>query len=40
MGLYQFDVQVPQVAAGDTVPLTFTLGDGAGTQTLAIAIGN
>ena len=40
MGLYQFDVQVPDVAAGDAVPLTFTLGGTAGTQTLAIAIGN
>jgi uncharacterized protein (TIGR03437 family) len=40
MGLYQFDVQVPQVAASDAVPLTFTLGSNAGTQTLAIAIGN
>jgi len=40
MGLYQFDVQVPEVGAGDAVPLTFTLGGSAGAQTLAIAIGN
>ncbi len=40
MGLYQFDVQVPNVAPGDAVPLTFTLGGNAGTQSLAIAIGN
>jgi len=40
MGLYQFDVVVPNVAAGDAVPLTFTLGGASGTQTLAIAIGN
>ena len=40
MGLYQFDVVVPEVAAGDAVPLTFALGSVPGTQTLAIAIGN
>jgi len=42
MGLYQFNVVVPNVAGGDAVPLTFTLGTppAAGTQTLAIAIGN
>ncbi|HUO31225.1 MAG TPA: hypothetical protein VMU80_18520 [Bryobacteraceae bacterium] len=40
MGLYQFDVQVPNVPAGDTVPVTFTLNGVSGTQTLAISIGN
>jgi uncharacterized protein (TIGR03437 family) len=40
MGLYQFDLVVPNVAASDTAPVTFTLGGVAGTQTLAIAIGN
>jgi uncharacterized protein (TIGR03437 family) len=40
MGLYQFNVVVPDVAAGDAVPLTFTLNGVSGTQTLAIAIGS
>jgi uncharacterized protein (TIGR03437 family) len=40
MGLYQFDVVVPNVTASDTLPLTFTLGGASGTQTLAIAVGN
>jgi uncharacterized protein (TIGR03437 family) len=40
MGLYQFNVVVPTVAASDTVPLTFSVGGVSGTQTLAIAIGN
>ena len=39
-GLYQFNVTVPNVGTGDAVPLTFTLGGVAGTQTLYIAIGN
>src|ERR1019366_8835043 len=34
VGLYQFNVVVPNVAASDTVPLTFTLAGVAGTQTL------
>ena len=38
VGLYQFNVTVPNVAASDTVPLTFTLGGVAGTQTLYIAV--
>jgi uncharacterized protein (TIGR03437 family) len=40
MGLYQFNVVVPTVAASDTVPLTFTLNGLSGTQALSIAIGN
>ncbi|MEO8592102.1 MAG: IPT/TIG domain-containing protein [Candidatus Solibacter sp.] len=40
LGLYQFNVIVPNVAAGDAVPLTFTLGGSAGTQKLVIAISN
>ncbi len=40
MGLYQFNVTVPQIAPSDSVPLTFSLGGTAGAQTLAIAIGN
>lgn len=38
VGLYQFDVVVPNVSSGDAVPLTFTLGGTAGTQTLYTAI--
>lgn len=40
VGLYQFNVVVPNVAASDTVPLTFSVGSTAGTQSLVIAIGN
>ena len=40
MGLYQFNVVVPAVAASDTAPLTFTLGGVSDTQTLSIAISN
>ena len=40
VGLYQFNVVVPNVAPSDTVPLTFTLGGVAGTQTLYIALQN
>ena len=40
MGLYQFNVVVPKVPAGDSVPLTFTLNGVSGTQTLAIAVGS
>ena len=40
LGLYQFDVVVPKVAASDTVPFSFSLGGTSGTQTLLIAIGN
>jgi uncharacterized protein (TIGR03437 family) len=40
VGLYQFNVVVPNVAASDTVPVTFTLSGTAGTQTLYIAVGN
>ena len=40
VGLYQFNVVVPNEAASDTVPLTFTLGGVAGTQTLYIAVQN
>jgi len=38
VGLYQFNVTVPNVAGSDTVPVTFTLGGVAGTQTLYISI--
>jgi len=40
LGLYQFNVVVPNVPASDTVPFTFSLGGNAGTQTLLIAIAN
>jgi uncharacterized protein (TIGR03437 family) len=38
LGLYQFNVQVPNVAASDTVPVTFSLSGTTGTQKLIIAI--
>jgi uncharacterized protein (TIGR03437 family) len=38
LGLYQFDLVVPQVAASDSVPVTFSLGGTAGTQTLYLAV--
>ena len=41
LGLYQFNVVVPNVAASDTVPLTFSLGGTPGTQTtMLISISN
>jgi uncharacterized protein (TIGR03437 family) len=39
-GLYQFNIVVPNVAAGNAVPLTFTLDGVPGTQTLSIAVQN
>jgi uncharacterized protein (TIGR03437 family) len=38
LGLYQFNVVVPNVAASDSVPLTFTLAGAAGPQNLVIAV--
>jgi uncharacterized protein (TIGR03437 family) len=38
VGLYQFNVVVPAVPAGDAVPLTFTVGGTAGAQTLYTAV--
>lgn len=38
VGLYQFDVTVPQVTAGNSVPVTFTLNGTSGTQTLYTSI--
>lgn len=40
LGLYQFNVVVPNVAASDTVPVTFSLNGTQGTQSLQIAIQN
>jgi uncharacterized protein (TIGR03437 family) len=40
VGLYQFNVVVPNVAASDTVPVTFTLGGVSGSQNLVIAVQN
>jgi uncharacterized protein (TIGR03437 family) len=38
VGLYQFNLTVPNVPASDTTPLTFTLGGVPGTQSLVIAV--
>ena len=40
VGLYQINVVVPNVAASDSVPLTFSLGGTAGPQNLFIAVQN
>jgi uncharacterized protein (TIGR03437 family) len=40
LGLYQFNVVVPNVANSDTVPLTFSLAGTQGTQQLIIPVGN
>jgi uncharacterized protein (TIGR03437 family) len=40
VGLYQFNVVVPNIPANDNTPLTFTLNGTAGTQTLSLFIGN
>jgi uncharacterized protein (TIGR03437 family) len=40
VGLYQFNVVVPNIAASDAVPITFSLGGVPGTQTLYIAVQN
>ena len=40
VGLYQFNVVVPNVTPSDAVPVTFTLAGAAGTQTLYIAVQN
>jgi len=40
VGVYQLNVVVPNVAASDAVPVTFTLGGVSGTQTLYTAVGN
>lgn len=40
VGLYQFNVVVPNIASSDAAPLTFTLDGIAGTQTLYIAVQN
>jgi uncharacterized protein (TIGR03437 family) len=40
VGLYQINVVVPNVAASDSVPLTFTLGGATGPQNLVIAVQN
>jgi uncharacterized protein (TIGR03437 family) len=38
VGLYQFNIVVPAVAAGDLVPVTFTLNGVAGQQTLFLPV--
>jgi uncharacterized protein (TIGR03437 family) len=40
LGLYQFNVVVPNIAASDTVPLTFLLNGASGSQNLLIAVKN
>jgi uncharacterized protein (TIGR03437 family) len=40
LGLYQFDVVVPSVAASDSVPFTFSLNGTGGPQNLVIAVQN
>jgi uncharacterized protein (TIGR03437 family) len=40
VGLYQFNVVIPSVAASDAVPLTFTVNGTAGSQALVIPISN
>ncbi|MBV9768872.1 MAG: IPT/TIG domain-containing protein, partial [Bryobacterales bacterium] len=40
VGLYQFNIVVPNVAANDAAALTFSLGGQPGNQTLYIAVGN
>ena len=39
-GLYQFNITVPEIPAGNAVPFTFTVDGVAGSQTLYIAVGN
>ena len=38
VGLYQFNLIVPNVSSGDAIPLTVTLGSATGTQTLYIPV--
>jgi uncharacterized protein (TIGR03437 family) len=40
VGLYQFNITVPQIANNDFVPLTFNVGGTTGTQTLYTAVHN
>ena len=40
VGLYQFNVVVPNVSSSDSIPLTFTLAGVSGKQTLYIAVQN
>jgi uncharacterized protein (TIGR03437 family) len=40
VGLYQFNITIPQIANNDFVPLTFSLGGTAGSQTLYTAVHN
>jgi uncharacterized protein (TIGR03437 family) len=40
VGVYQINVVVPNIAASDAVPVTFTLGGVSGAQTLYTSVGN
>ena len=40
VGLYQFNITVPQIANNDFVPITFSVNGTSGTQTLYTAVHN
>jgi uncharacterized protein (TIGR03437 family) len=40
VGLYQFNVTVPNIPNDDLAPLTYSLNGNAGTQTLFLAVHN
>jgi uncharacterized protein (TIGR03437 family) len=40
VGLYQFNVVVPNIAPSDSVPVTFSVGTVTSTQSMVIAIGS
>jgi uncharacterized protein (TIGR03437 family) len=40
VGLYQFNVVVPDIPANDKTPLSFTMNGTAGQQTMYLFIGN
>lgn len=40
LGLYQFNIVVPQIAASDSVPVTFSINGNTGSQTVYLPISN
>ena len=40
VGLYQFNVVIPNIPASNAAPVTFSLGGVSGTQMLSLAVGN